>query len=366
MEPSACKYCAGRQFGDKDLPWTDATRRQEESLLDPLPWSKAISVCWPLPSFLETFQSLTFQVTFGYLRHLCRQWMRCLQSGTAVWMRHEKGDPFTRNTQPTFLSISLLSNLSRVLAFDDSMHKVAIHNRRSISVPPESALLWLVGLVAETVVRIFIEVIPAYSRANFGRTFNNHWNAHLYGLTATRSDLPADDVTDISYLTCNLGLPFLDPLSGTKLRNFDSTNQSVESVATNARFWLPQDIRIRLSEGTFRKHGGSSPSGCTPKSDGRSESSEPTTGRGVPDFGNGSPPGNGAQDTGQKKGHGRKGSGNNGSSPGSGKGGVDDAGRSDKSGIWSCPFRKRNPSRFNPISFHVCATTQWKEFSLLK
>ncbi|KAM7220562.1 Ankyrin repeat-containing domain protein [Rhypophila decipiens] len=33
---------------------------------------------------------------------------------------------------------------------------------------------------------------------------------------------------------------------------------------------------------------------------------------------------------------------------------------------WSCPFRKRNPSRFNPVDFHSCATQEWKTFNLLK
>lgn len=161
-----------------------------------------------------------------------------------------------------------------------------------------------------------------------------------------------DDVEDIVSKVCDI---VISHCGDTQEVGFDAITQTVKST-TEFILRLMNDLTSLQASSGFTQHGstGGRPSG---------------SGIGAPDSSGGSPGGSGG---GSEAGDGkdRRGSdGANGSggppSPGNGSETSGES-RGWKGSDYSCPFRKRNPDRFNPIDFHCCATTAWKSFPLLK
>lgn len=165
-----------------------------------------------------------------------------------------------------------------------------------------------------------------------------------------------DDVDD---LVCKVSDIILEYCGGRGDDNFQSTARTVELAAEDFVCRLLNDLTAGPSVCVYRRCGNSGASGSGPNPDGRPGDSGHSGGRSGSSGENGGPPADRAPGDSQ---NGER-SGGDENPSGFGKGRLDNAATS---GRLSCPFRKRNPSRFNPVDFHACATTPWKDLSLLK
>jgi hypothetical protein len=161
-----------------------------------------------------------------------------------------------------------------------------------------------------------------------------------------------DDVEDMVSKVCDI---VISHCGGTQEVGFDVITQTVKST-TEFVLRLKNDLTSLQANSGFTQHGstGGRPSGSGLGAPG---------GSGGLSGGYGGPSGPGDGNNGGGS-DGANGSGD-GESPGKGN---ENSGkiRGWKGSDYSCPFRKRNPERFNPIDFHCCATTAWENFSLLK
>jgi len=161
-----------------------------------------------------------------------------------------------------------------------------------------------------------------------------------------------DDTEDVVSKVCDI---VMSHCGGTQEVGFDAITQSVKST-TEFVLRLMNDLTSLQASPGFTQHGstGGGPSGSGP---------------GAPSGSGGWPGGygeaEGAGDGNNGGGSGGADGSGNGESPGNGKENSGET-RAWKGSNYSCPFRKRNPDRFNPIDFHCCATTAWENFSLLK
>lgn len=160
-----------------------------------------------------------------------------------------------------------------------------------------------------------------------------------------------DEIDQVAGKICDL---ILQHFGGPGNGNFDDMIRIVESSATKFVIKLLNDLINCPQVVKCVQHEGSS-SGYTPA--GGEGNTQPPAGHGTRG------PGDGVSDD-EATGRGTGGGDN---SPGSGENGMLDAKdlRPSYSPI-SCPFRKRNPLRFNPVDFHACATTAWNSLPLLK
>lgn len=160
-----------------------------------------------------------------------------------------------------------------------------------------------------------------------------------------------DEIDEVVGKICDFVLEYCGGAGG---NNFDAIVRVVESAVASFMNKLLNDLAACPSVIRCTQHGDSAP-GSTPNFGG--VSGEPSAGQGEsgPE---GGPSGDGTEDG---SGEGRDGP------PGSGRNGEPDGDSPPaRSSNYSCPYRKRNPNRFNPIDFHSCATTAWATLALLK
>lgn len=144
--------------------------------------------------------------------------------------------------------------------------------------------------------------------------------------------------------------------------NFQATVRMVESAAEGFLSELLNEITTKSLRSPYTEHRGS---------DTYSEHSQDPGGNsgnmgGFSQQGTGMGEGGSSGDRSGESGNQRRNRGDKDDPGGPGDGHLELDALGGGSGGWSCPYRKQNPARFNPVDFHACATQIWKSFHLLK